>query len=514
MIKLFESSVEDEFFFATDIDAKGFQKTAEVRDLPAEADEAIKELVRKPNHKYVLISGIGDGETWGSNRNADYFANSALLGVQGHDEKVNKEKGPRKRFETFEDAHFFHHHRNKIERDPHFGYVPKAIWNPKMRTVLLIVGVDAKKDPQTAHEIETGAVHAFSMGARLPYDRCSICNNKATKRSDYCNHLRTMPNKILDDGRKVFSYNDKPNFFDISKVIKPAFEAGRTLMKVAHEFGSTILSADIAFDFGLMEDIEPSSTIQKIAAINERYPAHLIEGVTRVSATEKEIPQAALDELLKKNSTWQALWSSFAYQKIIPTPGEFAYLVLTRLGRNDVAAQYLNKKVFLSSEGLDSVPVECLDILRIGHGGSSYDNSIPIAFMRNERSTETLADRAYIVFKEGKSKALDLSEADLGPLLTTIYLEFRDRLGHVFLPLDKTAADLTKAVLAGTGILAPYVYSAHIQNKQMMGEPIGLMQRVIANNPGKLAIAGGIIGGTKGKIVPEVVKAFRNKRPQ
>lgn len=512
MIKLFEGSIEDDYFFAVDIDARGFQKTAAVRDLPDEADEAIRELVRKPNHKYVLVSGIGDGETWGSNRNADYFANEALLGVQKKHEKINVEKGPRQRFRTFEDAHFFHHHKNKIEHDPHFGYVAKAIWNPKMRTVLMIVGVDSKKDPITAQEIEAGTIHSFSMGARLPYDRCSICNNKATKRSDYCDHLRLTPNKILDDGRKVFSYNDEPNFFDISKVTKPAFEAGRTLMKVAHQFGASDLSADLAFMYGMAEEIEESSTMQKISSITDRYPTHLIQGVERIAAVEREIPQGILDALLKENDSWQALWSAFVSTSIVPMPSEFAYLVLSRLGRNDVAAKYLGKNVFLSRESLDSVPVECLDILRIG--SHNYQKGVPLHPMKEERSTSTLANRAYIVFKENLHGIGDRPTADLGPLLTTLYLEFRDRLAHVLLPLEKTAMNWNtagKAALVGTGVLAPYVYSAHIQNKQMMGEPVGLMQRTLANNPGKLALAGGIIAASP-KIVPEVIKAFRGRK--
>ena len=48
-----------------------------------------------------------------------------------------------KRFETFNESKYFHHHRNKIDNgDPAFGYVPHSFWFPKMRTVLLIIGVD------------------------------------------------------------------------------------------------------------------------------------------------------------------------------------------------------------------------------------------------------------------------------------------------------------------------------------------------------------------------------------
>ena len=219
MIKLFESSLDDNFFFATDIEARGFEKVAAVRDLPKEVDDAIKGLQKKPNHKYVLLSAMGDGETWGSNRNGDYFPNAALTGTQRFDEKGVK-GSPVPRYKTFENAHFFHHHKNKIANgDPHYGYVAKAIWNPKMRTVLLIVGVDALKDPATAADIEAGRITSFSMGARLPFDVCSKCKNKRTKITENCKCLRNgLLNKIQPDGSKVVLINYEPDFFDISKV--------------------------------------------------------------------------------------------------------------------------------------------------------------------------------------------------------------------------------------------------------------------------------------------------------
>ena len=44
MIKLMQASVEDDFFFATDIEARGFEKVAAIKDLPIEVDNAIKNL--------------------------------------------------------------------------------------------------------------------------------------------------------------------------------------------------------------------------------------------------------------------------------------------------------------------------------------------------------------------------------------------------------------------------------------------------------------------------------------
>lgn len=522
MIKLFESSVEDEFFFAENIDSRGFQKTASVRDLPEEADRAIKDLVRKPNHKYVLVSAMGDGETWGSNRNADYFPNRALTGKQGMHEKINKEKGAQLRYKTFEDAHFFHHHRNKIERgDPHFGYVAKSLWNPKMRTVLLIVGVDAKRDPQTAQEIEDGTVHAFSMGAKLPWDECSICGNKAKKRSDYCTHLSTMPNKVLDDGRRVFSYNHEPSFFDISKVTKPAFEGGRTLMKVAHTLGSSILSVDLADeygvtdnDFNLMASKSQQSAFEKIAQIQNNYSPHLVEMCEKIASAEVQLPSALLAKM-SETKDFGTIWGAFAQAGIIPSMSEFAYIVMMKAGRSDLAAQYIGKDVI--AKGVmdwDDIDPKDLHMVNVHMNGESKRLSQEFnEIVRRNRSIDSLVDRAYAVTKDPQEKN-NLPEAELGPLLACLYFKLREKIGDQVCSMHKTAGAGT-AALVGGALVAPYIYSSYAQNQMMNGQNVGIVGRTLANNPGKLAIGGALTAfapQAMGKTVRELYHAVRGRK--
>jgi hypothetical protein len=64
------------------------------------------------------------------------------------------------------------------------------------------------------------AVH----NCKVAYDRCSICNNirKQAGEKTECSHVRDELGKTYDDGRQVGTYNDEPDFFDISFVGRPA----------------------------------------------------------------------------------------------------------------------------------------------------------------------------------------------------------------------------------------------------------------------------------------------------
>jgi hypothetical protein len=525
MIKLFESSLDDDFFFATDIDSRGFEKVAAVKDLPKEVDEAIQNLDKKPNHKYVLLSAMGDGETWGSNRNGDYFPNKALTGTQRKDEKGVKGGKPVPRFKTFENAHFFHHHKNKIERgDPHYGHVAKAIWNPKMRTVLLIVGVDAKKDPETAADIESGKITSFSMGARLPYDICSKCGNKRTKLTENCKCLREgLLNKIASDGSKVYLINEEPDFFDISKVYKPAFEGGRSLMKVAADLGGCISSLDIAQEYGLVDDsitdifgepfVKYADLHTQILERIHKLPDHLVDTVREVCKTEERLPAVFLNSLAQFDMP--DIWGAFAGTDvgIIPTADEFAYIYLIKQARYDLAMQYLGKDIELV-EGVEpeSISPELLGQIKVVMSSKSSDIEKRITNeIRRDRGLSTLDQRVYDT-KRGIRKLKYRQLAKLGPLMSTLYFELRknmeDAIKSIKTPpgMNKEAGTLVRA---GLGFVTPYVASAHFQQKQMNGQPVGFLGRTVANNPAKIGIATALAVSHPAEMAETVGKTIR-----
>lgn len=58
---------------------------------------------------------------------------------------------------------------------------------------------------------------------RVPYDECSCCGHQAKKQADYCDHLKSGMLQYQPEFKKyAFAINDKPTFFDISVVEKPA----------------------------------------------------------------------------------------------------------------------------------------------------------------------------------------------------------------------------------------------------------------------------------------------------
>lgn len=134
----------------------------------------LKTMSKSNGSLYVLVSALGAGEYWGSNSNGDYFGEEALLHTPPNwmDMSYQQQKLVGKRWEwgypTFYNAHAFQHHVNK---DPAraFGEVEYTLWDPLMKRVLLVIGIDrARARLMGAHgvvdRIENGEFPDVSMG--------------------------------------------------------------------------------------------------------------------------------------------------------------------------------------------------------------------------------------------------------------------------------------------------------------------------------------------------------------
>ena len=193
-------------------------------------------LEPEPNKTYVHILALGAGDYYGPNLNNDHFPWAGL----SHDHSSTPHPYLHG-YKTFLNAHSFAHHVNK---DPakSYGDVILSTLNHKMKRVELVVAIDHERCERNGgrnilQKIHDGEYPATSMGCRVPYDVCSICENKARFRSEYCEHMRQMPGKIMRDGRKVFVYNHYPRFFDISFVFIGADRTSFVLEKVASGSG-------------------------------------------------------------------------------------------------------------------------------------------------------------------------------------------------------------------------------------------------------------------------------------
>lgn len=233
------------------------------------AQEQLRVFLRSisphPDKVYSLISALGAGEYWGSNSNSDYFGEAALLHTpQGwHDMSHRMQKAMGAKWEwgypTFYNANVFQHHRNQDPKRA-FGSIEYVYWDPLMKRVLLVVAFDRNRARAEGAEgvidkIENGEFPSVSMGARVPFDLCSVCTDwdritgnfrkdlaehrkKAIRglsvtTRDYCQHLMYERGKLYPDGRKVFMWNLHPKFFDLSCVFIGADKTSYVLAKLA-----------------------------------------------------------------------------------------------------------------------------------------------------------------------------------------------------------------------------------------------------------------------------------------
>lgn len=238
----------------------GLTKTAAL-DMRSKLHPTIQDFVRNliptPSGIYVLVNALGAGEYWGSNVNGDLFPEKALIHAPSDWEGLMVRDPDQARlvgqqwdygFPTFMGAFPYKHHINK---DPSraFGRVELAVWNPKMHRVELVVYLDRALCKQfdaydIIERIERGEFPDVSMGCRVPFDVCTICENRSKTRHDYCQHAATMMNKILPDGRKVAVRNDTPKFFDISFVFIGADKTAKVMAKLAQQENGQVCMGD------------------------------------------------------------------------------------------------------------------------------------------------------------------------------------------------------------------------------------------------------------------------------
>ncbi len=237
-----------------------FEKTAQVLEMRSKLHPRIQDFVRaiRPTASgvYVLVNALGAGEYWGSNVNGDLFPEKGLIHSPPDWEGllVNPDRAREVGvawpygYPTFMGAYPYKHHVNK---DPSraFGRVELATWNPQMHRVELVVYLDRALCAQfdatdVINRIDNGEYPDVSMGCKVPYDVCTICEHKSKTPEDYCQHASMMMNKILPDGRKVAVRNDFPKFFDISFVFIGADKTAKTMAKLASQKDGRVCMGD------------------------------------------------------------------------------------------------------------------------------------------------------------------------------------------------------------------------------------------------------------------------------
>ncbi len=228
-------------------------KMASVKMLPEMADFWRTQTPDSDKYLYLLVNIMGASEFWGFNLNGDGFTEPAL-----------------KRYhKTFMQGHNYLLHDNDDVKKS-FGKIMFTAYNDDMHRVENLCRL-LRSDRRTQNiesKIERDIFPEVSMGCSVPWDQCSICENIARTKAEYCdhvnNHMRQLWPPGNSDGRRVGVWNEHPTFFDNSYVEVPADDQSGVLAKVA-SLPHVILSVDASKDYHVKKDAAQKMSEDKAA---------------------------------------------------------------------------------------------------------------------------------------------------------------------------------------------------------------------------------------------------------
>ena len=331
-------NVNDERFFS-EVIRPGSPLVKEASAVHPDIQKCISGLKSTTGKLYILVNAMGAGEYYGSNFNGDYFEEKELNPPDGTSEVGYK---------TFLNAGVYRNHSNK-DITKSYGKVICAAYNQVMHRVELVIEVDQAKCKEVGHSdlwdrLNAGEKLAVSMGCKVAFDVCSICGHKSATRQDYCEHARDQLSKVLPDGRKVFVYNPKPKFFDLSIVVIGADRASFVMDKVASARFGVVSSAELAESAGLTAASDNVVRLLKQAAKGKR--AEILKKIQATSAkvvepgdNDVDIPDNLLDAMSSGGDLGKILTTTSS-AGIVLKPAEFQRIVLNVLGKRDLADSY------------------------------------------------------------------------------------------------------------------------------------------------------------------------------
>lgn len=246
-----------------------------MRKRAAVLSDEIQSIRPEPNRTFLHLIAMGATEAYGPNRNADGFRKQALIDRHG----------------TFvSNGHVYKNHVNKDPKKAS-GIVKCSAYNEPMSRVELVIGVDNDKWSGELQKLANGEDISYSMACTVPFDVCNICENEAKHRGEYCDHMKKMAGRILDDGKQVYVDNPNPTFFDISGVFRPADRIAYNLQKVAS--AAAITGAELAD----MEGLYDPSLLVKSSTIPSSYVWDKLNMLRKLAKIEKTIDLTAPAEM-------------------------------------------------------------------------------------------------------------------------------------------------------------------------------------------------------------------------
>lgn len=272
----------------------------------------MKDLRPERGYSFLHLIDMGSMEAYGMNRNADAFNEKAgsftLANPKASTPKVTELGGGLEEFHpTFSKyAHVYKHHKNKDPKKA-IGEVKAAAYNKEMKRGELIIKVPHGHEwDSDLEKMANGKDIPFSMACKVPYDICTNCGNRAPSRDQYCDCLKNHMSEILKCGSQIGAINDRPLFFDISKVFKPADRIAYSLQKVAEDLYNPIGGAALA---ELLEVSAPSAILLDGSTLVTRKQA----AANKLAEIEKRVEGAAQG---KHNTHLKKMTGACAHKEI------------------------------------------------------------------------------------------------------------------------------------------------------------------------------------------------------
>ena len=499
-----------------------------------EVQRVLDSVKPDPRYTFCLVNAMGYSEYYGTNSNADWYGYCPELDFNGllhawPDIGKNVETDRMKGrdwpygYPCFYGASVYAHHKNTDPVQLGFGDVQYAFANPQMKRIELLLRIHNEEARKKGHlniveRIQAGERADVSMGAKIPWDACSICTDWAVVHKawktfdplrhkhwgmavleyhkkvkpirglavtavDYCTHITSQKNQVQPDGRKAFMYNIFPRFFDISCVFIGADRTARVMWHKTDAFrddapirrpsmSTPLRLARLGLE-GLFDKVA-----SKHAELEKEIPDGYIEKVLADSDTAPEVRFDLLNQDPKK------LLSSAAALGILLSPTEFQRMLGGEAESFSTDQGGVDDSLAVGPRFVDSDLLTALSALAPERSGfrpfvepriTTISAQITIRRPSDRPGTEKVAalynGYRLSVLEQGEK----LAERARGHL-------FDDPLGF------QGASSPLAALLLG---IAPVVHllAAHLRQNEDGGQQLGTMASFIKNNPTFLSLA-------------------------
>jgi hypothetical protein len=320
------------------VTSRGLDNT-HLRKSASSSVSLFKDIDVKPEKgkSVVHVVAMGSSPYYPANKNGDvFFDTDRTVELHADGSPVKLKLGLEDTHLTFEtDAKVYKEHLNG--KDDHvYGEVLKSRFNPDLKRVELLLSLPTDEWVHELHGLEHGKDFGLSMSCFLPFDICNVCGNKASKREEYCDHLKHDLGQITSDGFHIAAINDAVTFFDISGVESPADRIAFSLLKAASSGVSknTIGGAELAEKLNIPTSMltyhsKFASTLKKLAEMEKTIEAVAsADDPVNSAACINDLPDDELNALTSSGLNSEQILGALASAKVVLSLGDFMRVLM------------------------------------------------------------------------------------------------------------------------------------------------------------------------------------------